>query len=76
MANGNEGPERLYVITDQRQTTEVTRAGGFVDMMEVYFVTRSNIEASVKIPVTLFEPDYVHDQVSAMAKRIEDVQAL
>jgi hypothetical protein len=71
-----DNPHPTFAVTKQTFTTEPNAQGGYEQVATVHFVTASGDAAHVKIPATHYTARNVHDAVSAMATRMEQVRTL
>ena len=71
-----DSPHPTYAITGQTFATEPNGQGGYQQTATVHFVTASGDASHVKLPVTHYTARNVHDAVSAMATRMEQVRSL
>jgi len=67
---------REWSIVAQRQTTDLTPDGRFVDIMEVTFETQEGVTGTVKLPLSSYSPDNVAQLVSSRAAQISAVHNL
>ena len=65
-----------WKIVAQRQTTDLTPDGRFLDIMEVTFETDEGVTGKVNVPVSAYNPDNVAQLVSARAAAISAVHNL
>lgn len=65
-----------WVVTGQRQTTEITQGGRFADVMEISFRTSGGTEGSVRIPLTRYSADAVRQAIEDYVDRIAAVENL
>jgi hypothetical protein len=69
-------PHPTYAVTGQSFATEPNGQGGYQQTATVHFVTASGDAAHVKIPTTHYTARNVHDAITAMATRMEQVRNL
>ena len=65
-----------YTVLAQRQTTDLTPDGRFVDVMEVTAETRTGRSFKVLVPVSSYDPETVDQVLSARAAKILAVDQL
>lgn len=66
-----------WQVTAQRQVDELTAQGTFETMMEVNFQTiPEGITGQIKVPIRLYEPDYVASQIDGRVAAIKAVHNL
>jgi hypothetical protein len=72
MANG-EGPEPLYRVTSQQETTDRNVAGEYVNGVRIAYRTRSGATGSVFVPYT----DYTEARARALLQeRAAEAEAI
>jgi hypothetical protein len=71
----DENPAAWRVL-EQRQTTEVTAAGTFREVMEVTCETASGVPFTVTVPLTIYSPENVALSAQLRAQEIEAVSRL
>jgi len=65
-----------YSVTGQQFATEPTEQGGYHQVATVHFVTASGDHSHVKIPMTHYTARNVHDAISSLSNRMEQVRNL
>lgn len=63
-------------VVSQKQTSELTPAGQFIDVMEVYFDVNGVGPGTVRIPVSQYSAETVREQIDAQAATMLEVHAL
>lgn len=56
-----------WTVIAQRQFEELTPQGSFRSVVEVTFQLASGTTGSIKVPVPLYNEDYVREQIDAQA---------
>lgn len=65
-----------YAVTGQQFNTEPNGTGGYHQVATVHFVTASGDAAHVKVPLTHYTARNVHDAITALSTRMEQVRSL
>ncbi len=65
-----------WQIVAQRQTTDLTPDGRFVDIMEITAETTEGVTFTLKVPLSAYTPESVAQQASARAAQISAVHNL
>jgi hypothetical protein len=69
-------PHPQYSVTKQTFAVEPDNVGGYQQTATVHFVTASGDAAHVKLPVTHYTARNVHDAITSLAQRMEQVRSL
>lgn len=65
-----------YAVTGQSFTTEPDGRGGYQKVATVNFVSPSGDHSSVTLPMTHYTARNVHDAITAVVTRMEQVRSL
>jgi hypothetical protein len=68
-------PQGWHVV-QQRQTTDLTPDGRFVDIMEITVETVELVTFTLKVPISSYSPETVAQLASARAAQISAVHNL
>lgn len=71
-----DAPHPQFGVTKQTFQTEPDGQGGYQQTATVHFVTASGDAAHVTLPAHKYTARNVHDAVSALASRMEQVRSL
>lgn len=71
-----DNPHPQYTVTGQSFATEPNGSGGYQQVATVHFQTASGDTAHVKVPITHYTARNVHDAISALSTRMEQVRSL
>lgn len=63
-------------VTAQRQTSELTPAGSFIDVMEVHFDVIGVSSGTVKLPLSQYTEEAVRDAIEEQASKMIAVHNL
>lgn len=64
-----------FTILDQTHEEIPSANGTMVGEWRIDFATPSNIHSFIRVPDTMYDPQYIHEQIAAKAAQIERVQA-
>lgn len=65
-----------WTIDSQRQTSELSPSGRFQEVMEVTFTTRTGTHGQVRIPLNLYNAEYVAQVVDDRVSRMLEIENL
>jgi hypothetical protein len=65
-----------WKVVQQRQTTDLTPDGRFLDIMEIMVETVEGVTFTLKVPVSAYSPETVAQLASARAAQISAVHNL
>lgn len=71
-----DSPHPTYTVTGQAFATEPDAQGGYQQTATVHFATASGDKAHVKMPMTHYTARNVHDAITALSTRMEQVRNL
>lgn len=66
----------MWVVTSQRQTTDLDPSGRFADVMEITFRTQAGTTGSIRVPLDRYTPENVRSIIDDYVERISGVESL
>lgn len=65
-----------WTIDSQRQTSELSPSGRFQEVMEITFTTRTGTHGQVRIPLNLYNAEYVRQVVDQRVDNMMEIENL
>jgi hypothetical protein len=65
-----------WVIDSQRQTSELSPAGRFNEVMEITFTTATGTHGQVRVPLNLYNAEHVREVIDQRVAHMMEVENL